>query len=260
MRASGPGFTMIEILIVLAIISMMIALLMPALTSAKERAKMIQCASNLRQIGQALHIYAHDHDGIMIYEWDDKWNTALPQWIDKVWAGHLAFSNYMPPVHKDGRPHGVWRCPSTRPDDYSWPYVADYGVYEGVAGDPPGQYATISRYIWDGSTDLVRPVRLDRISNPSSALLVADAGSPKPGTQAPGGGYLGYFNILAGDAAPHFPLGWTSSAYQPACRHMQRSLANVCYVDGHVESLTHSDILYNKGNFIWANEAYSDPS
>src|SRR5689334_22018823 len=55
------GFTLIEMLCVIAIIAILVALLLPALSQGQARAKQIQCVGRLKETGTAFHSFCHDH-------------------------------------------------------------------------------------------------------------------------------------------------------------------------------------------------------
>ena len=64
-NAPRAGFTLIELLVVISIIAMLVALLLPALSAAREQARRMQCAANLRQVAMLTTTYATDNNGIL---------------------------------------------------------------------------------------------------------------------------------------------------------------------------------------------------
>ena len=70
--ARGPGFTLIELLVVIAVIAILAALLMPALSSSRQKAITVQCQNNLRQIGLATFHYCDENDDLLPYAWFDE--------------------------------------------------------------------------------------------------------------------------------------------------------------------------------------------
>jgi len=119
----APGrqaFTLIELLVVIAIIAILASLLLPALSSAKQQAKLIKCVSNLKQIGIAFKLYGDDNNtkfppigpNFPIYEYGGgDPNRKVP-----MAGGMLAATNR--PLWPYTQCREVFKCPADRGYEY----------------------------------------------------------------------------------------------------------------------------------------------
>ena len=77
------GLTLVEVLVVVAVIGLLVAIMLPALSHVQAEGRSTQCLSNLRQIAGAFHMYAGDHDGLLPdddseFTWDELLREHLP--------------------------------------------------------------------------------------------------------------------------------------------------------------------------------------
>lgn len=100
--AEAKGFTLIELLVVISIISLLVALLLPALSQARGVAQQTQCASNLRQVGMGRVVYSEDYQGVL-GGWSKLWDSTLHTYLGQSSATEMRETLECP-----GRDAGVW--------------------------------------------------------------------------------------------------------------------------------------------------------
>lgn len=208
MKTAVFSFTLIELLVVIAIIAILAAMLLPALSAARERARSATCVNNLKQLSLMAEIYANENNDFLpcYYNLDAQtWVVVLkPYWhIAGAQEGWAMGSTTKPADNRQQA--GAFACPSTSktvsPDlDYGINWYAASAAY----GKHPVQAdrTTYSRY----------PFPRGGIENPTRCMYFMDA-------------YSYYVDTNTG-----------TGAYAPEYRHGNG--INISYIDGHVEYYT----------------------
>jgi prepilin-type N-terminal cleavage/methylation domain-containing protein/prepilin-type processing-associated H-X9-DG protein len=83
MKRKHAGFTLVELLVVIGIIALLVSILLPALTKARQQAQTTKCLANLRGIGQAMLMYGQEQKGFI-----------LPGWIGPPSGNNRGIENY----------------------------------------------------------------------------------------------------------------------------------------------------------------------
>lgn len=125
------AFTLIELLVVIAIVAILAAILFPVFAQARERARQASCASNTRQIGMAILMYAESYD-----------ETLPPVAYEDAQGDDILWPDLLAPYVRN---RSVFRCPSD-----GLAQANSYGLNELAFGDltdtPPGAVTTLAAF------------------------------------------------------------------------------------------------------------------
>jgi prepilin-type N-terminal cleavage/methylation domain-containing protein/prepilin-type processing-associated H-X9-DG protein len=225
----NKGFTLIELLVVIAIIALLLAILMPALSRAKEQAQATRCMANLKQIGVAMHLYANDYD-YKVPRAELRPGVAVYTGIDMRWP--VLFMPYVGGISNKVENYyelKIFDCPS-------YPYKEQTVDYCTNAFDLKGSM-----------TEYFGFTKLDDFPRHATTIFMADY------EYIPEAGHI---KIILKDDAPdemkvkmqsldvwnasHLPSGSDGSRRMARDRHNKR--INCLLIDGHADDKMANDI------------------
>ena len=219
-------FTLIELLIVIAIIAILAALLLPALNKARARGRDVSCSGNLRQIALALQSYTNDNHGFVMaytdYSWNyRKWQTALMPYL---YSGVKFSASSVDTFVVDGIPRPIFRCPAQPQEPTYASLRSNFGANTYVFSQTSGG---CKQQVW-------------RIKAPSRRMLVMDRQTTPSETTNDTG---------------------ISNCSQLGLRHGSNSGPNISFADGHQEMRRVSSIpvpgfcySISDANYIWGQK------
>ncbi|MGA2604828.1 MAG: type II secretion system protein [Verrucomicrobiia bacterium] len=233
----SPAFTLVELLVVIAVIAILAGLLLPALSKARAIAMEAKCAANLRSWGQAFYLYASDYNGYLPHTDDEGRNNPPFTYSPNHPEHECCYVDVLPP-YMGLRPWrsfpngqkptgGIWQCPSARalPDSaYSASFKPSIQGYHSYVMNSYLEQDFLFGLPF-GAPLQPSFLKLEHCSATSKTILMFEQ------TLDPSQGYgqAGGFNTAG------FYTAEDARAEGERHRHLGGLGTNVLYLDGHVD-------------------------
>lgn len=224
-KRKNTNFTLIELLVVIAIIAILAGMLLPALNSARGKARQITCTANMKQFGTAFNMYADTFDGQIPHS-AHPYNTA-PFWmtmLTSIKALPVPDEGLLEELDSQSK-MGIWRCPENMEQKYALSHATPSRKHTSYGANGQAGIDANGNLNWD-LYPCYLGAKTSKIKSPSNLFALMD-----------GANYRIDYATAQGKIGESETTQYPDSVDNVDYRHNMS--VNLLYADGHTGNIKH---------------------